>query len=142
VADRLVALFLGQGVDRLDERQAASSSATSSLLNATSDRRARRQPFRRAALDREHAQAARERLAVRVGLVECVHLVDRDSLATIKSGDTKAHASPVRDVGVFAGAAARGRLAVGETGQIATVRTGLLVDVGMAPRVGGHAFLR
>src|SRR6202022_2416240 len=92
-------------------------------------------------LDREHAQAARERLAVRVGLVECVHLLDRDSLATIKSGDTKAHALPVRDVGVFAGAARAAVLAVGEQVEVATVRAGLLVDVGPPPGVGGHALL-
>src|SRR5207244_6771210 len=92
-------------------------------------------------LDREHAQAACERLAVRVGLVECVHLVDRDSLATIESGDAKAHALPVRDVGVFAGAARAAVLAEGKQVEIATVRAGLLVDVGPAPGVGGYALL-
>src|SRR5438105_14234286 len=92
-------------------------------------------------MDREHAQAARERLAVRIALVERVHVVDRDAVATIKRGDSKAHALPVRDVGVFAGAARAAVLAVGNQVEIATVRAGLLVDVGPAPWVGGHALL-
>src|SRR5205823_11800079 len=92
-------------------------------------------------LDGEHAHAACDGLPVRVGFVERVDVLDGDPVASVESGETKAHALPVGDVGVFAVAAGAAVFSVGDEVEIAAVRAGLLVEVRPAPWIGRHALL-
>jgi len=121
VAHRGVALLFGERVDRLDERQPGVEQRHE-LVRERHDREPRAaeaaQPRR---LDREHPQTTRHGLAARVHLVDRVEVVVGDGAPGVEDCEAIAHGLPVRDVGVFAGAAGPAVAAVRQEVKVAVV---------------------